>query len=282
MVGLAGLAMSCLAVFLTANAVGGEAVSSLAKVRELQAVQRYLGIAISCMMLPASTLNSQKRTAAALRASEGRLALQATSEGLWNLDVRSGETYFSPRYYTLLGYRPGEFPNSYQAWKELLHPDDVPRVERSLAEAQAGPLHGQGQALLAVLQSGFRFLAAVHPGLQEQDVEDAAPEHGGDHLQVVFVAVQGGGQARPFESVGQGVKHRPAQQRGGQRALPAQRPAADEQRGPREAQHEPRTVLSVEEHHGGDSRREVARHIQATRQRMQSVLLACSRRLKGA
>lgn len=98
MVGLAGLAMSCLAMFLTAHAVGGEAVSSLAKVRELQAVQGYLGIAISCMMLLASTLNSQKRTAAALRASEGRLALalQATSEGLWDLDVRSGETYLAP------------------------------------------------------------------------------------------------------------------------------------------------------------------------------------------
>ena len=52
------------------------------------------------------------------------LALEAANEALWDWDVPSGRCYFSPRYYTMLGYEPGEFPAHYQSWEELLHPDD--------------------------------------------------------------------------------------------------------------------------------------------------------------
>ena len=52
------------------------------------------------------------------------LALEATSDGLWDWDVPSGKTYFSPRYFTMLGYEPDELPASYETWTSLLHPDD--------------------------------------------------------------------------------------------------------------------------------------------------------------
>ena len=59
-----------------------------------------------------------------------RQTLEATTDGIWKRNIRTGEMYFSPRYYTMLGYGPDEFPPSLDAWKELIHPDDLERALR--------------------------------------------------------------------------------------------------------------------------------------------------------
>ncbi len=52
------------------------------------------------------------------------LAIDAAEDGVWDWDPRTGITYFSPRWLTMLGYQPGELPASYTTWLDLLHPDD--------------------------------------------------------------------------------------------------------------------------------------------------------------
>ena len=52
------------------------------------------------------------------------LALEATSDGIWAWDIPTGKAYFSPRYFTMLGYEPDELEASYETWASLLHPDD--------------------------------------------------------------------------------------------------------------------------------------------------------------
>ncbi len=61
-----------------------------------------------------------------IKKSEERLslALEASNEGLWDMNMVNGDIYFSPRYYTMLGYEPGEFPPSMESWMNLVHPDD--------------------------------------------------------------------------------------------------------------------------------------------------------------
>jgi len=73
-----------------------------------------------------------KRAEEALRESEERLhlALSASNDGIWDWDIPSGNAFFSPRYYTMLGYDPYEFPQNYEAWRSLLHPDDIDRAEK--------------------------------------------------------------------------------------------------------------------------------------------------------
>jgi PAS domain S-box-containing protein/putative nucleotidyltransferase with HDIG domain len=60
--------------------------------------------------------------------------LDATSEGLWDWDVDSGVAYFSPRYYTMLGYEPNAFEASYASWLKLLHPEDRGRAQEAIRE----------------------------------------------------------------------------------------------------------------------------------------------------
>ncbi len=65
-----------------------------------------------------------------LRQSEHRfqLSMEATRDGLWDWNVKTREAYYSPAYYTMLGYEVGGFATSSSAWKKLVHPDDWDRV----------------------------------------------------------------------------------------------------------------------------------------------------------
>jgi len=71
-------------------------------------------------------------TIKALRDSEERfkLSMEATSDGLWDLDVASDRAYYNPAYYHILGYEPDEFEAAGQTWRHLVHPDDL---EKALA-----------------------------------------------------------------------------------------------------------------------------------------------------
>lgn len=57
------------------------------------------------------------------------LALNAVSDGVWDWLIDKKTVYFSPRYYEMLGYAPNEFPSSFEAWGNLLHPDDKEKSE---------------------------------------------------------------------------------------------------------------------------------------------------------
>jgi PAS domain S-box-containing protein len=75
------------------------------------------------------TLRDRKARAAAERAlgeSEERLrlAMSAASQGMYDLDVQTGDAIVSPEYASMLGYDPAEFRESNAAWIERLHPDD--------------------------------------------------------------------------------------------------------------------------------------------------------------
>ncbi len=64
-----------------------------------------------------------------------RLALEGTSDGIWDWNLKTGLVYFSPRYYTMLGYEPGEFVAAYESWRQLLHPDDAPATVETVQRA---------------------------------------------------------------------------------------------------------------------------------------------------
>ncbi len=78
----------------------------------------------------------RKRAEEALRASEERfrLAMEATSDGLWDWDVSTGKVYYSPAYFKMLGYESGTLPSHLKTWLDLVHPEDR---EAALSASQA-------------------------------------------------------------------------------------------------------------------------------------------------
>ena len=63
-----------------------------------------------------------------------RLAMEATTDGLWEWDIRTGSSYCSPAYFSMLGYEgSGSAASIEDHWVALLHPDDR---DRATAEAR--------------------------------------------------------------------------------------------------------------------------------------------------
>jgi PAS domain S-box-containing protein len=75
-----------------------------------------------------------------LRDSEQRLrlALAAANQGLYDLDLRTGQTVVSPEYAQMLGYDAKEFTESHAAWRARLHPDDQAAAFRAYDDYLAG------------------------------------------------------------------------------------------------------------------------------------------------
>lgn len=76
--------------------------------------------------------NTEQRNAeAALKVSEERYAraMRGSSEGLWDWNIQTSEDYLSPGWKALLGFAPDELENHHNTFVELVHPDDLPRVE---------------------------------------------------------------------------------------------------------------------------------------------------------
>jgi len=77
-------------------------------------------------------ITARKSAEEALRLSEERLklALEAATDGLWDRNLVTRETYFSPRVATTLGHDPATFNLTWEGWERLVHPDDLPRALR--------------------------------------------------------------------------------------------------------------------------------------------------------
>lgn len=75
----------------------------------------------------------QERTEA-LRLSEERfrIAAESASDLIWERDIVKGRLAWFGNIDEILGYGPGEFPRTIEAWEKIIHPDDHDRVMTSL------------------------------------------------------------------------------------------------------------------------------------------------------
>lgn len=80
-------------------------------------------------------ITDRKAVEDALRDSEERLslALDSGSDGVWDLNPRTGEVQVSGAWVSLMGYGDGGLPLETVAWEALTHPDDRDRLRDSLS-----------------------------------------------------------------------------------------------------------------------------------------------------
>jgi len=87
-------------------------------------------------------ITDRKRAEEALQDSEERLrlALTAANQGLYDLNLQTGEAIVTPEYATMLGYDPATFQETNAKWIERLHPDDVEPVATTYRAYVAGEI----------------------------------------------------------------------------------------------------------------------------------------------
>jgi PAS domain S-box-containing protein len=66
-----------------------------------------------------------------------RVALEAGRMGTWQYTLRTGAVSWSSGLEAIHGYRPGEFPGTFDAFRREIHPDDRDRVLQAISEAVA-------------------------------------------------------------------------------------------------------------------------------------------------
>ena len=84
---------------------------------------------------------------APLRQAAERLEriLRGSTDGAWEIDMATGHTLLSDRWWEMLGYGPGHPKTRGTRWQELCHPEDLPRIE-----SLVGGLSGNAQELIEV------------------------------------------------------------------------------------------------------------------------------------
>jgi PAS domain S-box-containing protein len=108
-----------------------------------------------------------------LRKSEERLrlALDTSTDGLWDWDVPSGEVYHSPGYLRMLGYSQDEFPGDLEGWAYFIHPEErdaVLAAEQACASNETNAIEIEFR-MLAKDGSWHWILSRGHPVRRDAD-----------------------------------------------------------------------------------------------------------------
>ena len=97
------------------------------------ALERVVVCFTDCTALKRAQRKAQK--------SEERLelVLRGSTDASWDWDLRTGEVYYSERWWDVLGYEPGAMPTEPETAMRLIHPDDEPRVRAFVRQLLAEP-----------------------------------------------------------------------------------------------------------------------------------------------
>ena len=87
------------------------------------------------ILATARDISSRKQAEAVSKTAERRLALavSATADAIWEYDLETETSYYSPRWYEMLGYPGQNFAVTPEVWLKLCHPDDYQRTMANLA-----------------------------------------------------------------------------------------------------------------------------------------------------
>jgi PAS domain S-box-containing protein len=101
-----------------------------------------MGLDISFALDILETEAERKQAEEALYESEERLrlSLQAANQGLYDLNVQTGDAIVNREYAQMLGYDPETFVETNAAWIERLHPDDRESVAKAYSDYISGLL----------------------------------------------------------------------------------------------------------------------------------------------
>ena len=70
-----------------------------------------------------------------------RLVLQGSTDAPWDWDIATGDIYYSDRWWSMLGYAPGEMHADPELWRRLAHPGDRAAVAALMDKLYVGTGH---------------------------------------------------------------------------------------------------------------------------------------------
>jgi PAS domain S-box-containing protein len=89
-------------------------------------------------------ITQQVQTETQLEKSEERyrLTAEASRDALWETDLRTGDSYFSDRWYEICKYDRNDFGGLLSLWETVIHPDDFEKAYDIFKRYSSGEIEG--------------------------------------------------------------------------------------------------------------------------------------------
>jgi len=110
----------------------------------------------------------RQRIAAALRLSEQRFRLAASTGDVWDWSVDSGASYIPQQWKQRHGYADEDLPNRWSTWGELLHPDDRGQVRLALLQHLKNDVPYEQEFRTRDASGGYRWSHVKGLGLRNE------------------------------------------------------------------------------------------------------------------
>jgi len=123
----------------------------------------------------------------ALARNERRLsrAIEASTDAVWEWFCKTGVTYFSPRWYTMLDYEDQELPMHYDTWKILCHPEDYIVALAAIEETveSRGEKSYQAEIRMRAKDGSWKWILS-RGDVIERDADGSAAVFSGTHTDI--------------------------------------------------------------------------------------------------
>ena len=115
-------------------------------------------------------MSELRQTAAALRKSEERyqLAMSASRDAVWDIDLVSGYQFYSPRFEEIMNFGPDEPTDRFKAWQQRIHPEDLPRIRASLREHIKHSAPYRVECRVRMIDGSYRWMMNIGQGVRDE------------------------------------------------------------------------------------------------------------------
>lgn len=113
-----------------------------------------------------------------------RQVIDATSDGVWDLDIDNDTGFLSPASYRSLGYEPNAFPMTGQAWRDRVHPDDLKQILQSHTDCVEGKSAGfEAEFRLRTKEGSWKWILSKGT-VAERNADGKAVRMVGTHVDI--------------------------------------------------------------------------------------------------
>ncbi len=120
-----------------------------------------------------TNITDRVRSAEALKKSNERYeyAIAATSDAIYEVDMRDNSVFFSPRYFNMLGYSTYEFNHiNNNQWLENIHQDDRKKIGQTIEAVMTGALESWREVYRMIKNDG-NYITVIDRGFGVKDTE---------------------------------------------------------------------------------------------------------------
>ncbi len=98
-----------------------------------------------------------------------QLSLDAARAGTWMWDINTGEVVWDDQMQRIFGLQPGTFDGSFEAWKNCVHPEDLPAAEKATLRAMKRGERYEQEYRVKGLSGEWRIVNAQAATLLDDD-----------------------------------------------------------------------------------------------------------------